>query len=231
MSSRTPAIETTALSKTFGGEVRALQEVDLRVEQGEVFGFLGPNGAGKSTLIRILLDLMRPTAGRAALLGEDSRSPGGAARRAVGYLPGDLRLWPRATGRAQLASLSALRGGGHEREIAALAERLGGQLDRPVRDLSKGNRQKIGLIQAFMHRPTPGHPGRADQRARPARPGGVPRRWCARRRPTAAPCSCRRTRWTRCSTWPPASASSAPAGWSPSSRSRRCSPAASGTCA
>ena len=70
-----------------------------------MFGFLGPNGAGKSTLIRILLDLLRPTAGRAALLGEDSRSPGGAARRAVGYLPGDLRLWPRATGRAQLASL------------------------------------------------------------------------------------------------------------------------------
>ena len=154
MSSRTPAIETAGLSKTYGGEVRALVDVDLRVERGEVFGFLGPNGAGKSTLIRILLDLIRPTAGRAALLGQDTRGNDGPARRSVGYLPGDLRLWPRATGRAQLASLSALRGGGHEREIAALADRLGAQLDRPVRDLSKGNRQKIGLIQAFMHRPS-----------------------------------------------------------------------------
>ncbi len=154
MSSRTPAIETTGLSKTYGGDVRALVGVDLRVEQGEVFGFLGPNGAGKSTLIRILLDLLRPTAGRASLLGVDSRAAGGAARKAVGYLPGDLRLWPRSTGHAQLASLAALRGGDHEREIAALADRLGAQLDRPVRDLSKGNRQKIGLIQAFMHRPS-----------------------------------------------------------------------------
>jgi ABC-2 type transport system ATP-binding protein len=153
MSSQTPAIETTRLSKTYGGEVRALVDVDLRVEQGEVFGFLGPNGAGKSTLIRILLDLIRPTAGTASLLGQDSRAAGGTARREVGYLPGDLRLWPRDTGRAQLASLSAMRGGGHEAEIATLAERLGAQLDRPVRDLSKGNRQKIGLIQAFMHRP------------------------------------------------------------------------------
>ena len=86
MSSRTPAIETAGLSKTYGGEVQALVDVDLRVEQGEVFGFLGPNGAGKSTLIRILLDLIRPTAGRAALLGRDTRATGGAAR-AVGRLP------------------------------------------------------------------------------------------------------------------------------------------------
>ena len=95
MSSRTPAIETAGLSKTYGGEVQALVDVDLRVEQGEVFGFLGPNGAGKSTLIRILLDLIRPTAGRASLLGEDTSGNGGTARRSVGYLPGDLRLWPR----------------------------------------------------------------------------------------------------------------------------------------
>jgi ABC-type Na+ transport system ATPase subunit NatA len=154
MSARTSAIETVGLSKTYGGEVQALVDVDLRGEQGEVFGFLGPNGAGKNTLIRILLDLIRPSAGRGALLGQDTRGKGGPARRSVGYLPGDLRLWPRATGRAELASLSALRGCGHEREIAALADRLGAQLGRPVRDLSKGNRQKIGLIQAFMHRPS-----------------------------------------------------------------------------
>jgi ABC-2 type transport system ATP-binding protein len=146
-------IETVGLSKTYGGEVRALQDVDLRVEQGEVFGFLGPNGAGKSTLIRILLDLIRPTSGQALLLGRDSRTAGHTARAEIGYLPGDLRLWPRATGRAQLESLSALRGGGHDSEVAALTERFGAQLDRPARDLSKGNRQKIGLIQAFMHRP------------------------------------------------------------------------------
>jgi len=130
----------------------ALAGLDLRVEQGEVFGYLGPNGAGKSTTIRLLLDLIRPTAGSAALLGLDSRRDGVAARRRIGYLPGDLRLPDRLTAREQLDSLVRLRGAAAPlRET--LCERLGVVLDRPIRELSRGNRQKIGIVQAFMHRP------------------------------------------------------------------------------
>jgi ABC-2 type transport system ATP-binding protein len=147
-----PAIETFGLSKTYGGRVRALSGLDLRVEGGEVFGFLGPNGAGKSTSIRLLLDLIRPTSGRASLMGLDSRRASVEARRHVGYLPGDLRLANRLTGREQLESLARLRGA--ETPLRdALCERFGAVLDRPIRELSKGNRQKLGLVQAFMHRP------------------------------------------------------------------------------
>jgi beta-exotoxin I transport system ATP-binding protein len=147
------AIETSALSKTYRGGVRALDGLELRVERGEVFGFLGPNGAGKSTTIRLLLDLIRPTSGSAALLGLDTRRTGVAARRRVGYLPGDLRLYDRLTGREQLDSLVRLRGvrdGAYRDELVA---RFTAPLDRPIRELSKGNRQKVGLVQAFMHRP------------------------------------------------------------------------------
>ena len=148
-----PAIETVALSKTYGRSVRALVDLDLRVERGEVFGYLGPNGAGKSTTIRLLLDLIHPTSGRASLFGLDTRAQGVASRRLVGYLPGDLRLADRLTGREQLESLARLRG-----EVDAvfrdeLCERLDVVLDRPIRQLSKGNRQKLGLVQALMHRP------------------------------------------------------------------------------
>jgi beta-exotoxin I transport system ATP-binding protein len=148
-----PAIETIALSKTYRGGVRALAELDLRVEHGEVFGFLGPNGAGKSTTIRLLLDLIRPTGGSALVFGLDSRRDGVAARRMVGYLPGDLRLFERLTGREQLESLTRLRGAVDPALRDALVERFGVVLDRPIRELSKGNRQKVGLVQAFMHRP------------------------------------------------------------------------------
>ena len=148
----TPAIETSGLSKTYGNSVRALFGLDLRVERGEVFGFLGPNGAGKSTTIRLLLDLIRPTSGSAALLGLDAQRSPVEARAQVGYLPGDLRLLDRLTGRAQLDSLVRLRGG--EAPLRdELCERFGAVLDRPIRELSKGNRQKLGLVQAFMHRP------------------------------------------------------------------------------
>jgi beta-exotoxin I transport system ATP-binding protein len=147
-----PAIETVGLSKTYGGTVRGLADLDLGVGRGEVFGFLGPNGAGKSTTIRLLLGLIRPTAGRAALFGRDTQTDGVESRREVGYLPGDLRLGDRLTGREQLESLARLRGGeaGLRNE---LCERLRVVLDRPIRQLSKGNRQKLGIVQAFMHRP------------------------------------------------------------------------------
>jgi ABC-2 type transport system ATP-binding protein len=148
-----PAIELRGLSKTYGNGVQAIQALDLRVEAGEVFGYLGPNGAGKSTTIRILLDLIRATGGSAALLGLDSRRAGVEARRQVGYLPGDLRLYDRLTAREQLDSLARLHGGGDPKLRDELCERFGVVLDRPIRQLSKGNRQKVGVVQAFMHRP------------------------------------------------------------------------------
>jgi ABC-2 type transport system ATP-binding protein len=149
MAAGSPAIETSGLSKTYHGSIRALVDLDLRVEPGEVFGYLGPNGAGKSTTIRLLLGLIHPTSGRASLHGLD----GVASRQLVGYLPGDLRLGDRLTGQEQLDSLARLRGGSDETFRDALCERLEVVLDRPIRQLSKGNRQKLGIVQAFMHRP------------------------------------------------------------------------------
>jgi ABC-2 type transport system ATP-binding protein len=148
-----PPILTVRLSKTYGKTVHALVGLDLRVEPGEVFGYLGPNGAGKSTTIRLLLGLIRPSGGTATLFGLDSWRQAVEAHRRVGYLPGDLRLSDRLTGEEQLESLARLRGGVDERLRAALCVRLGVVLDRPIRQLSKGNRQKLGIVQAFMHRP------------------------------------------------------------------------------
>src|SRR5262245_14210636 len=108
--SSTPAIETVGLTKTYGGTVGALVDLDLTVRRGGGFGYLGPNRAGKSTTSRLLLGRIRPTAGRAALFGRDAHADGVAARSAVGYLPGDLRLADRLTGREQLDSLARLRG-------------------------------------------------------------------------------------------------------------------------
>jgi ABC-2 type transport system ATP-binding protein len=149
----TPAIETRDLEKTYPTAVRALADLELSVDQGEVFGYLGPNGAGKSTTIRLLLDLIRPTAGRALVLGLDPRRDGVEVRRRVGYLPGDLRLADRMTAREQLDSLARLRGRVDVALRDQLCKRFGVVLDRPIRQLSKGNRQKVGVVQAFMHRP------------------------------------------------------------------------------
>jgi ABC-2 type transport system ATP-binding protein len=133
--------------------VRALDGLDLQVQRGEIFGFLGPNGAGKTTTIRILLDLIRPTSGSVRVLGRDPREAGPALRRHVGYLPGDVRIGVRQSSRDLLTHLGHLRGGVAPNRIEALAERLELDLDAPVRSLSKGNRQKVGLVQAFMHEP------------------------------------------------------------------------------
>ena len=118
-----------------------------------MFGFLGPNGAGKTTTIRLLLDLIRPTSGTLTVFGLDSRRDSLAIRRRVGYVPGDLRLYDRLTGRELLIFFASLRGLGGLGDAASLAERLDLELDRPLRSLSTGNRQKTGLVQAFMHRP------------------------------------------------------------------------------
>jgi ABC-2 type transport system ATP-binding protein len=148
-----PPIETTSLSKTYDKTVDALVDLNLRVDPGEVFGYLGPNGAGKSTTIRLLLGLIRPTGGTATLFGIDTWRRPVEAHRPVGYLPGDLRLSDRLTAEEQLDSLTRLRGRVDDRLRIELCERLGVVLDRPIRQLSKGNRQKLGIVQAFMHRP------------------------------------------------------------------------------
>jgi ABC-2 type transport system ATP-binding protein len=147
-----PAIVTRGLSKDFGGG-RGLFELDLEVQRGEVFGFLGPNGAGKSTTMRLLLDLIRPTAGSASVLGLDANADSLAIRRRVGFLAGDFGLYPKLTGAVVLDYLGELRGGVDRGRLDALAERFGADLHRPIRELSTGNRQKLGLIQAFMHDP------------------------------------------------------------------------------
>lgn len=135
------------------GRVRALDGLDLEVRRGEVFGFLGPNGAGKSTTIRILLDQLRPTAGIVEVLGQSPQQGGPALRARIGYLPGELHLAGQATAGAMLEHLARLRGGAGRARIGPLAERLGLDLSRPIRGLSKGNKQKVGVVQAFMHEP------------------------------------------------------------------------------
>jgi ABC-2 type transport system ATP-binding protein len=147
-----PIIRTAGLTRRYGRLV-ALSGLDLDVVRGEVFGYLGPNGAGKTTTIRILLDLIRPTAGAAHLFGQDSRRDGLAIRRRVGYLPGELELYENLTGHQFLTYIASLRGGVEWAYVNRLAERFASDLHPRIRTLSHGNRQKLGLIQAFMHRP------------------------------------------------------------------------------
>jgi len=146
------AIVAEQLTKRYG-KVRGIEAVDLEVRTGEVFGFLGPNGAGKTTFIRTLLDIIRPTAGRATVLGLDSHADTLEIRRRVGYLPGDVDLWPRMTGEEVLSHFARLRGGVDRTRIAELNARFAVDPSRRIEDLSKGNRQKLGVVQAFMHDP------------------------------------------------------------------------------
>lgn len=146
------AIATRGLSKRYG-DTLALDDLDLDVRRGEVFGFLGPNGSGKTTTIRLLLDVLRPTSGSAEVLGLDPRTDGVAMRKRVGYLPGDFVVDGRQSPREFLTYLGNLRGGVGPKEFEPLAERLELNLDNRIGNLSKGNRQKVGLVQAFMHEP------------------------------------------------------------------------------
>jgi ABC-2 type transport system ATP-binding protein len=149
---REPVIRAERVTKMYGAHPGIL-ELSFAVSRGEVFGFLGPNGAGKTTTIRLMLDLIRPTSGRIELFGLDARAGSVEIRRRVGYVPGDLRLYDRLTGRELVEYLGSLRGLRDLARAEELAGRLGLELDRPIHDLSKGNRQKVGLVQAFMHRP------------------------------------------------------------------------------
>jgi ABC-2 type transport system ATP-binding protein len=148
-----PAIELSGVVKDYG-RTRALAGIDLTVERGRIFGFLGPNGAGKTTAIRVLLDLIRPTAGTARVLGLDSQRDTLEVRRRVGYLPGDLRMYEGLRGDQFLDFIDSFRP--EKRDPAyrrTLTERLGLDPSKRIRALSKGNRQKLGFIQALMHRP------------------------------------------------------------------------------
>ena len=146
------AIEVVELSKRFG-RTRALREVSFTVPRGCVFGVIGPNGAGKTTIMRALLDIIRPTSGRATVLGEDSRNAGPELRRRIGFLPGELILEGRITGRRLLQHYADISGPVPRGHIDELAERFHLDLDSHVRTLSRGNKQKLGLVQAFMHNP------------------------------------------------------------------------------
>lgn len=148
----TPAIAVRNLSKLYRPGI-GIEAIDLEVSRGEVFGFIGPNGAGKTTMIRVLLDLIRPTAGSVTVLGHDAQLESAQVRARCGYLPGELRLPPRSSGRNLLDHLARLRGKQPSREIDQLAERLDLNLDRRIGDLSKGNRQKVGLVGALMGDP------------------------------------------------------------------------------
>jgi ABC-2 type transport system ATP-binding protein len=148
-----PAIELRGVVKDYG-QVHALRGIDLIVEAGQIFGFLGPNGAGKTTTIRILLDLIRPTAGTAHVLGLDSQRQSLEVRKHVGYLPGDLRLYEGMRGHDFLDLIDSFRP--EKRDPAyrrQLLERLDLDSSLTIRMLSKGNKQKMGLVQALMHRP------------------------------------------------------------------------------
>jgi ABC-2 type transport system ATP-binding protein len=147
-----PAIFTERLTKAYGHRL-GVENLDLEIRTGEIFGFIGPNGAGKTTTIRLLLDLLCPTGGRATIMGLDVHRQSVSIRRLLGYLPGEFGLDPRTTGRELVRYFSRIRGLSGMGIADELAERLGLDLDLPMGRLSRGNRQKVGLIQALYHGP------------------------------------------------------------------------------
>jgi len=146
-------LEVRSLTKWYG-PVRGIEDVSFALERGEIFGYLGPNGAGKTTTIRCIMGLIRPGAGEVLALGEPVVTGRGTQHDRIGYLPGEFRLWPGLRARRSLRILASLgvrdRTAGRRQQ---LAERLELNLDRPVGELSKGNRQKVAVIYAFQHQP------------------------------------------------------------------------------
>lgn len=147
------AIEVKALTKWYGRAL-GVEDLSFDVERGEIFGYLGPNGSGKTTTIRCLMGLLKPSSGLCRVLGMPVR-PGRATQHSrIGYLPGEFRTWPRLKARKSLRILASLGAdNGTDRRKAELAERLDLNLDRKVGALSKGNRQKVGIVYAFQHKP------------------------------------------------------------------------------
>lgn len=148
------AIRTFKLSKQYAGsDEYALKKLSIQVMPGEVYGFLGANGAGKSTTIRLLLNFLQPTSGSASILGNDTVNESVQIKQKLGYLSGDVALYSKSTGQDLLDYLNELSGRTHATYRYQLEQRFQAQLDKPIGELSKGNRQKIGIIQAFMHEP------------------------------------------------------------------------------
>jgi ABC-2 type transport system ATP-binding protein len=147
------AIQIRGLTKSYG-KVRALRGIDLEVSRGEIFGFLGPNGAGKTTTIRCLLDMIRPDGGKSSMLGIDPQVDPVAIQALTGYLPGEMQFYNNLTVERQLRFFSDMRNGRVEwGYVRQLAKRLDLDMKPQIKNLSKGNKQKIGVIQAIMHRP------------------------------------------------------------------------------
>ena len=151
-------IDITGLTKTYGSgkkQTLALNRLDLTVNRGEIFGYLGPNGAGKTTTIRLLLDLIRPSAGAATIFGMDIRNDSVEIHRRIGFLPGELSLWDGRSGKQIIAYVASIRGDakGIVKHADELAERLELDTTKRVRDLSSGNKRKLGLVIAMMHSP------------------------------------------------------------------------------
>ena len=145
-------VRAESLTKKYGRTL-ALDRLTLEVRAGGVLGFLGPNGAGKTTTLRLLMGYLRPTAGSVYVHGLDAWRVRVAVHARTGYLPGDVRLWPQLTARAAAGHLARLRGLGHDRGFIDIAKRLDVDLDRPVRELSRGNRQKVGILLALLGDP------------------------------------------------------------------------------
>jgi ABC-2 type transport system ATP-binding protein len=145
-------VKAESLSKRYG-RVQALDRLSLEVRAGEVLGFLGPNGAGKTTTLRLLMGYLRPTAGWARVHGLDSWHDSVAVHARTGYLPGEVRLWPKMTARGIAEHLARLRGLGNGHRAADLAKRLDVEMDRPVGELSRGNRQKAAVLLALLGDP------------------------------------------------------------------------------
>ena len=152
MSNNDIIINTAKLTKFYGKQL-GIEDVDLEVKRGEVFGYLGPNGAGKTTTIRMLLDFIRPTRGSATVFDLDIRQSSVEIHRRVGYLNGELALYNDMTGEDLLKYLGNLRGGLDWKYVKELATRFECDLPRRIQGLSLGNKQKLGLLQAFMHKP------------------------------------------------------------------------------
>ena len=148
----TAVIRTEKLTKSYGSH-RGIVDVNLEVQQGEVFGFLGPNGAGKTTTIRVLLDLIRPSSGKAFVFDIESSADPASIHRRLGYLSGEFALYDRLTGGQTLEYFGNLRGGVDRAYQAQLIERFDLDPSRRFREYSKGNKQKVGLVVALQHRP------------------------------------------------------------------------------
>ncbi len=147
------ALEVHGLTKAYG-RVQALRGIDLEVQRGEIFGFLGPNGAGKTTTIRCMLDMIRPDSGTARILGFDPQKDPIAVQQLTGYLPGEVNYYENMTAGRQLRFYSDMRNGRADwNYVQVLAERLSLDMKQAIKNLSKGNKQKVAVIQALMHRP------------------------------------------------------------------------------